>query len=127
MRHDAVGEPAEHAVVGGGVADGAQDAVDARRPPSSVMIAGTSVIVQATATSDTLIAPTAIVLNMGERMMSSPVMEQAMVSAEKETVRPAVATVRTTLRRTSSFMSAPAGRSPSRWPASSSWMATSSR
>ena len=98
-----------------------------RRPPSSVMIAGTSVIVQATATSDTLIAPTAIVLNMGERMMSSPVMEQAMVSAEKETVRPAVATVRTTLRRTSSFMSAPAGRSPSQWPVSSSWMATSSR
>ena len=63
-----------------------------RRPPNSVIIAGTSVSVQATATSDTLIAPTAIVLNMGERIMSSPVMEQAMVSAEKETVRLAVAT-----------------------------------
>ena len=91
------------------------------------MTAGTSVIVHATAISATLVAPATIVSNIGERMTSRPAMEQAMVSAEKETVRPAVATVRTTLRRTSSFMSAPAGRSPSRYPAPSSWMATSSR
>lgn len=70
------------------------------------MTAGTSVIVHATAISATLVAPATIVSNIGERMTSRPAMEQAMVSAEKETVRPAVATVRTTASRTSPLMSA---------------------
>ena len=56
------------------------------------MTAGTSVIVHATAISATLVAPATIVSNIGERMTSRPAMEQAMVSAEKETVRPAVVT-----------------------------------
>ena len=73
------------------------------------MTAGTSVIVHATAISATLVAPATIVSNIGERMTSRPAMEQAMVSAEKETVHPAVAIVRTTASRTSPLMSALAG------------------
>ena len=80
-----------------------------RWPPRSVMIAGTSVIAQATASRATATAPPAMVRSMGERMTSSPAIEQAMVRAEKETVRPAVATVRVTQSRTRERMSSPVG------------------
>ena len=82
-----------------------------RWDPRSVMIEGTSVTVPSTASSATMAAPAAIVLNIGVRRTSRPAIEQAMVSAENETVRPAVATVRTTTCRTSPPMTAPRGGS----------------
>ena len=98
-----------------------------RWDPRSVMIEGTSVTVPSTASSATMAAPAAIVLNIGVRRTSRPAIEQAMVSAENETVRPAVATVRTTQRRTRSFIASPTGGSPPPSPDSASSFASSSR